>query len=497
MRVGRSPFGLRGRIVGALLLTTIATLVVAAVALLAPLERQLREAEQKTLLGYMLDAQSSFQQLTSADLRWDPTGVPSENALGARLLVNELAKRTGAQVNLLSYPNVLVATSDLAGSIGERFDDVLTAFDRAGGRHPRPVPTFGILGGGEVAREAMPITIGGHAYVLAARRTIDEIPRAVTLITRAFITAALAGLTLTLILGIPLAATLVRRLRRLRHAAFRLAEGGPAIALPEDRARDEVGDLTRTFSRMQLRLQQQEDVRRAFLATASHELRTPLASLRGMLEMLEEDLGDELVDIEDARHQVQRASVQSRRLGRLAADLLDLSRLDAQVALLSEPVELAELARAVVAEFELGAAALGITLQIFEAGEPVWALGDPGSIARILRILIDNAMRVSATASEIRIRMHGGERRVELTVSDDGPGVPSDEQERIFARFQRGSTTGGEPGFGLGLAIGRELAQRMGGQLLLAAGAGAGAAFTLRLSVAPAPDRDPASVQLR
>jgi signal transduction histidine kinase len=497
MRVGRSPFGLRGRIVGALLLTTIATLAVAALALLAPLERQLREAEQKTLLGYMLDAQSSFENLTSADLRWDPAGIPSENALGARLLVSNLAKRTGAQVTLLSYPNVLVATSDLSGSIGEQFDDVLTAFDEAGRRHPQPVQTLGTLGGAELAREAVPLTIGGHAYVLAARRTIDEIPRAVSLITRAFIAAALAGVALTLILGIPLAVTLVRRLRRLRHAAFRLAEGGPVVMLPDDRARDEVADLTRTFSTMQLRLQQQEDVRRAFLATASHELRTPLASLRGMLEMLEEDLGDDAVDIEDARHQVQRAGVQSRRLGRLAADLLDLSRLDAQVALLSEPVELAELTRAVLAEFELGAAARGICLRVADAGAPVWALGDPGSVARILRILVDNAMRVTAAGSEIRVRMHRDAREVELIVSDSGPGVPLDERERIFARFQRGSTTGGEPGFGLGLAIGRELAERMGGRLLLADGAGAGAAFTLRLAVAPTFDRDAASVQLR
>ena len=100
-----------------------------------------------------------------------------------------------------------------------------------------------------------------------------------------------------LLLAIPLAGTLVSRLQRLRQAALQLAIGGTVGSFPADRARDEVGDLTRTFLTMQDRLQQQEEIRRAFLATASHELRTPLASLRGRLEMLEEDLADDSVDL--------------------------------------------------------------------------------------------------------------------------------------------------------------------------------------------------------
>ena len=73
------------------------------------------------------------------------------------------------------------------------------------------------------------------------------------------------------------------------------------------------------------RLHQQEEARRAFVATASHELRTPLTSLEGMLELLDEDLGEQQPDLADARILLARARAQSRRLGRLAADLLDLS----------------------------------------------------------------------------------------------------------------------------------------------------------------------------
>jgi signal transduction histidine kinase len=119
----------------------------------------------------------------------------------------------------------------------------------------------------------------------------------------------------------------------------------------------------------------------------------------------------------------------------------------------------------------------------------VWALGDPGSVARILRILIDNAMRVSPRGSEIHIELSGGERAA-LRVCDQGPGVPAEEREQIFQRFHRGRNTSGQAGFGLGLAIGRELAQRMGGELVLEDASETGATFTLHLPKASAPEHD-------
>jgi signal transduction histidine kinase len=159
-----------------------------------------------------------------------------------------------------------------------------------------------------------------------------------------------------------------------------------------------VGDLARAFAQMQDRLQQQEEARRAFVSTASHELRTPLASLDGMLELLHDDLESGALDLADARSLLDRARTQSRRLARLAADLLDLSRLDAQVQLRSEPVELGELSRAVIAEFDLGTEERGIVSTLDDSAGQVWACGDPGGIARIVRILLDNAVRVSPRA---------------------------------------------------------------------------------------------------
>jgi signal transduction histidine kinase len=495
-RPRRGALGLRGRIVGAVLVTTVATLAVAAVAVLGPLQDKLRESARATLvrdlgrsgakagfedldLGYVLDTSTVVQQLKP--------GVLQRAALQKR--EQALSKRLGATVTLFGYPDstgvgIRVPTAEASVNEAGADDDVRAAFQTH-----RFTQSFGSVEGTDVARVALPIYNGGHWYVLAVRRPISEVAGAVRVVRKAFITAALAGLALTLILGIPLAATLVRRLRRLRQAALQLSDPSRSVEVPIDRARDEVGDLARTLGIMQERLHHQEQARRAFVATASHELRTPLTSLDGMLELLDDDLRSGAPDIEDARSLLERARVQSRRLGRLAGDLLDLSRLDAEVQLRSEPVELGELSRAVLAEFELGTTARGIIPSLEETGAPVWVLGDPGSVARILRILLDNAVRMSPGGGHIIVELHG-EPVPSVSVRDEGPGVPPAERSVIFERFQRGRDTAGQAGFGLGLAIGRELAERMGGTLDLEESSDPGATFTLRLPGARAPEED-------
>ncbi|MFZ0040680.1 MAG: HAMP domain-containing sensor histidine kinase [Solirubrobacteraceae bacterium] len=488
---GRGAFGLRGRIVGVVVVTTIATLAVAALALLGPLEHTLRDAEQTTLRNELnKKTLHTFKALSLSQL---------VNSTKVREQLNDdqanLANRISATVDVLGYPEPSGEHSQLltprVGIADETLasDDVVADAFRTG----RAKYSFGSIGGREYIWAAIPFPSGGLRYVLAVRKSSDEIPAAARVLRTAFLDAALAGLALTLILAIPLSGRLVRRLRRLRQAALELADEGPAVEIPVDRVRDEVGDLARTLALMQQRLQHQEEARRAFVATASHELRTPLTSLDGMLELLDDDLRYADPDLEDALALLERARAQSRRLGRLAADLLDLSRIDAQVDLRSEPVELGELSRAVMAEFELGTQHRGITSQLDDLGGSVWALGDPGSIARILRILLDNAVRMSPVQSEIKVVLRRAPD-VAISVSDQGPGVPEEERDVIFRRFSRGRDTSGEAGFGLGLAIGRELAERMGGTLVLEESATSGATFTLKMPAAQAPEHDPVAV---
>ena len=115
----------------------------------------------------------------------------------------------------------------------------------------------------------------------------------------------------------------------------------------------------------------------------------------------------------------------------------------------------------------------------------MWALRRPRRVARIVRILLDNAVRLSPEGGEVTVELRNGEH-ASLTVRDEGPGVAPEERELIFERFQRGRAASGSAGFGLGLAIGRELANA-DGRRARARGLGRpGAKFTLRLPVAKA-----------
>ncbi len=483
--------GLRGRIVGVVLATTVATLSVAAVALLGRLEHSLRDAAQTS---FQQDVKAASRELTAfrtihyryiaeltvigsvhtADRALFHAEQTLQNQLGATsVILIAFIDASGHGVAMIPPPDV--TESDVNDKTG-----VLPAL-----RTGYPFYSFVTIGDTQYVRAVIPIGRGSDA-VLIVRKAINEIPAAVQAVRESFLLAASAGLLLTLLLAIPLSATLVRRLRGLHESALRLAADGSGAEVPVDRSRDEIGDLARTFALMQRRLRQQEEARRAFVSTASHELRTPLASLDLMLELLGDDLRAGDLDLDDAHELLARARAQSKRLGRLAADLLDLSRIDADVRLRSEPVELDELSRAVIAEFELGTDERGVACVLKEVEGGVWALGDPGAVARILRILLDNAFRVAPRGSNVLVSL-SAQPVPSLSVIDRGPGVLAQEREVIFERFKRGHDTGGEAGFGLGLAIGRELAERMGGTLVLAASDGPGATFTLTLAPAQAP----------
>jgi signal transduction histidine kinase len=510
-RLRWSAFGLRGRIVGAVVVTTAVSLGVAALVLLPRLQTALKNAAVKTL-ETQVKAKKNLQSIERI------AGINYELIPFAAQAPATTTKKKKTPLQTLESEG-LTASKQLSGIISElelRFgNSIITLFgpldsqgygtavnvspgsSGAAVAETRDIRQAYLSGKGDVA----PATVDNRQFVraviplkkidavLAVRKSIDQIPGAVAAVRRAFEIAALVAIILTLFIAIPLAGTLVRRLQRLRQAALQLAVGGNVDDFPADRARDEIGDLARSFSIMQRRLRQQEEARRAFVATASHELRTPLASLNGMLELLADDLQADDVDLEDAAALLTRARAQSRRLSRLAADLLDLSRIDADVALRSELLELGELGRAVLAEFELASASRGVNAVLEDESSPVWTLADPGSVARILRILLDNALRVAPRGSEVKVVVRASPQPT-IIVSDRGPGVAPEERALIFERFKRGRETGGEAGFGLGLAIGRELAQRMGGELVIATTAEPGATFVLHLRPTGAPSSD-------
>jgi signal transduction histidine kinase len=173
---------------------------------------------------------------------------------------------------------------------------------------------------------------------------------------------------------------------------------------------------------------------------------------------------------------------QVERLQKLAVDLLDLSRLDAgSVRLEREPVDLSEVARAVTSEFlpVLTPGRPEVDLRLPDPG--VQASCDRGRVAQIIRILLDNALTHTPEGTKVTVTSERSNGSARLTVADEGPGLP--DGTLVFERFTTGDAT---QGAGLGLAIARELAERMEGQVR-SEPRPIGTAFTLLLPVDEAP----------
>jgi len=297
----------------------------------------------------------------------------------------------------------------------------------------------------------------------------------VTAIAIAFINVY-AGLiaAAALVVGWIVARAHAKRLRRLEAAAQKVAEGNFATPIP-DEGTDEVGQLARTLNEMRRRLARLDQARKEFIANASHELRTPIFSLGGFVELLDEEEPDPAARQEFVR--TMREQVE--RLTRLTVDLLDLSKLDAEVLQVNaERVDLRELAGRIAAEFKPAAERHGSPIEVNGERAAV-AVADPDRVAQIMRILVDNALTHTPQGTSISIAAQRRDGIAMLVVRDDGPGIDQHASARVFDRFYTGDRVSGS---GLGLAIARELALLMDGELGLASHQGH-TEFTLRLPV--------------
>jgi two-component system OmpR family sensor kinase len=324
-----------------------------------------------------------------------------------------------------------------------------------------------------------PLSDGTHVVLSASNDAIDADVRQLLAIE---IAVALVAIVLAALLIRRVTSAALKPLADVSRTATRIAGGDTAERLRPARSDTELGSMAAAFDHMVDALEEAvrqaqgaEETMRRFLADASHELRTPIAALQATAERL----------LRDQPRRPRRDALEAMlagdaaRLGRLVDDLLSLARLDAALPAPSARVDLAHLAEAAAAELDRRGRASAIALEL---ASPVWVAGDPEALSRVIRNLLDNAVTAAASGGQVRLRVTEAADEAQLSVEDDGPGVPGEERERIFDRFVR-LAPGTSSGSGLGLAIARRIARQHRGDLTCDE-IDRGGRFTLRLPLA-------------
>ncbi|MCW2498044.1 ATP-binding protein [Jatrophihabitans sp.] len=400
---------------------------------------------QRYALLHVLDASAQKSAVDVAQqIEQDPTRrevLPTTGGVTAVQVVNDDDIVIAASPGTIHSAPILDARQLDAAREGHRLD--ITS------------PTTG-LGERVLAVRAQNNTV----LVVTDLTRIDDSIRVLTRV--ALIGGPLAVLLMALATYLVAALTL-RPVAALRNGASDITAAGLAAQrLPVPGARDEIHRLAITLNAMLDRIDSATSKQRTFVGDAAHELRSPLASLRVQLEVAQRIGPDSdwsgLVD--DVLEDVSR-------LDRLVEGLLSLARLDEAVgSLRHEPVSLDSLVGAVVENYEHSRLPVTLTEVV-----PLSLVADPDALRRIVVNLVDNGLRHASGGVTITLGLDQSDDRANavLTVTDDGPGIPEEERERVFDRFYRveASRSRESGGTGLGLAIVRDLVRAHRGSVRL------------------------------
>ncbi|MBR7825091.1 HAMP domain-containing histidine kinase [Actinospica sp. MGRD01-02] len=359
---------------------------------------------------------------------------------------------------------------------------------------------------GEVRVAGTRAVVDGHPVTIITLTTSDALNQ----INETFGRLLLVGVPVILLLACATVWLVVGRalrpVERIRRTVTEIGAADLSQRVPEPAARDEIGELARTMNGMLARLEDSATRQRRFVADASHELRTPLAAIRTALEV-----GLAHPDRAPWVQIAQRAARQSERLESLVQQLLLLARSDDRL-LVQTPSRVA--IEPLLRELRVSTPASGIRIEFREAapqasdaaseasdaateasdaaseapdgattaGSDVYVLGDPEQLERMVRNILDNAVRHARERVKLSIDTSvPGTVRIEI--ADDGPGIPAEERERVFGRFVRldASRERGSGTTGLGLAIAQEIAAAHRGSIAIHEAPGGGALVRIDL----------------
>jgi two-component system OmpR family sensor kinase len=329
---------------------------------------------------------------------------------------------------------------------------------------------------------AVPVQRDDGRYVVAVGSSLATADDAVRGVRQGALIAGIALVVGSSLGAWLLAGAALRPVERLRAAVAAVPPDQPGRTLDVPATRDELSALARTMNNLLGRISQALERERRLIADASHELRTPLTVLRTELELADRAGRSR----EQLAESVHHATLEATRIARLAEDLLLLARTDqgAQVVrAVEQPLEpvLQEAVTSVSIRARDREVRVGLEVEP-ELVAPV----DADRLRQAVDNLLDNALRVAPSGSEIRLEAGRHNGTVEVSVADGGPGFPADFLPHAFERFHRADTarTRQHGGAGLGLAIVKAIAQGHGGRAEAANRPGGGAVVRLLL---PAP----------
>jgi len=306
--------------------------------------------------------------------------------------------------------------------------------------------------------------------------SLDDIYASLAVLQGQLVAGSAAVAAIAALMGLVLARSITSPLLALTQVARRMSHGERTTKVKE-RGDQELYELGAAFNHMSGRLQALEEARMRFISDASHEMRAPLAAMKALVEPLVAELR---VSPETRQEFLVDLAQEIDRLSTLAADLLQLARLDSRLALVREPYDLAGLTRRVGVSLMALAQTRGVRITT-SVPEQLLYFGDESSLHRAVLNIVDNAIKFAS--HRVNVVLTSTPDAVDLAISDDGPGIPREAQERIFERFyrvdqSRARTTGGS---GLGLAIAWEVVTAHGGSIRVDSIIGEGATFTITL----------------
>ncbi len=299
-------------------------------------------------------------------------------------------------------------------------------------------------------------------------------------VNRGLLLGALAATLLALALSLLLTRQILRPLSQLQQGASRLAAGDLAHRV-DDSARDEFGDVSRSFNAMAASLEKNERDRRQLLADIAHDLRTPLTVIEGTAD----GMIDGVLPADERQFGIIRD--EARQLARLINDLRELSVADAgQLRLQMQPLDLAELVERVTANYAAEAETRGINLTARRSGALPLLNLDGDRIYRAVANLLSNALRHTAEGGSVTVTVGaaaGSAGMAQISVSDNGEGIDAEDLPYVFDRFYRAdkSRSRRSGGSGLGLAIVRQLVEAHGGTVSAVSTRGEGSTFSIQL----------------